>query len=72
VVVRLRFVTESPGHALAKSPETQQSIRQYAATAQWLVHRPTAAQRAHQRTRLDEVLEETLPASDTPAIGPGD
>ncbi len=64
------FVTELPGHALAESHEARRSIRQYAANlAQWLVHRPTAAQRAHQDARLDEALEETFPASDTPAIG---
>ena len=64
------FVTEAPGDALEKSPEARRSIRQYSANvAQWLVHRPTAAQRAHQDARLDEALEETFPASDTPAIG---
>jgi hypothetical protein len=64
------FVTEAPGHALADSPEAQRSIRQYAANvAQWLVHRPTAAERAHQDAQLDEALEESFPASDVPAIG---
>lgn len=64
------FVTEAPGHALADSPEAQRSIRQYVANvAQWLAHRPTAAERAHQDAQLDEALEESFPASDVPAIG---
>jgi hypothetical protein len=64
------FVTEAPGHALADSSEAQRSIRQYAANvALWLAHRPTAAEHAHQDAQLDEALEESFPASDTPAVG---
>jgi hypothetical protein len=67
------FVTEAPGHALAKSPEAQRSVRQYVANvALWLTHRPTAAERAHQDVLLDEALEESFPASDVPAVSPAD
>jgi hypothetical protein len=64
------FVTEAPGHAMAESSEARRSLRQYVANvALWLVHRPTAAERAHLDAQLDEALEESFPASDTPAVG---
>jgi hypothetical protein len=64
------FVTEAPGHALAESSEAQRSVKQYVANvALWLVRRPTAAERVHQEAQLDEALEETFPASDTPSVG---
>jgi hypothetical protein len=64
------FVTEAPGHALASSSEAQHSIRQYVANiALWLANRPTAAERDHQDAQLDEALQETFPASDSPAVG---
>jgi hypothetical protein len=67
------FVTEAPGHALAKSPEAQRSVRQYVANvALWLANRPTAAEHAHQDVLLDEALEESFPASDVPAVGLAD
>lgn len=64
------FVTEAPGSALSASSEAQRSIRQYVANvAQWLAHRPTAAQREHQDALLDEALKESFPASDSAAVG---
>jgi hypothetical protein len=64
------FVSEAPGHAMAKSAEAQQSVRQYVANvALWLANRPTSAERAHREAQLDEALEESFPASDAPAVG---
>jgi hypothetical protein len=64
------FVTEEPGHTMADSSEARRSVQQYVANvALWLVHRPTAAERMHLDAQLDEALEESFPASDTPAVG---
>jgi len=64
------FVTESPGHAFAKSSEAQRSAAQYVANvALWLAHEFTDAERLRQNDRLDEALKETFPASDSTAVG---
>lgn len=64
------FVGEKPGHALAHSPEAQQSIRHYARNlALWLARRsPTGMAADAQDRALDEALDESFPASDSPAI----
>ena len=64
------FVGETPGHALAHSPEAQQSIRHYARNlALWLARRsPTGMAAEAQDRALDEALDESFPASDSPAI----
>jgi hypothetical protein len=62
------FVSEPPGKALAGSPDARESIRQYIRNlALWLVGEPLEARRLIE-AELDEALEESFPASDSPAV----
>jgi hypothetical protein len=65
------FVSETPGDGLARSPEAQQSIRQYVRNLTlWLAGRsPLEEGDARLDEELDEALDESFPASDPPAIG---
>ena len=65
------FVSEAPGDGIAHSSDAQRSIRRYVSNlAFWLAGRaPTEDRAEHLDHALDEVLEETFPASDPPAIG---
>jgi hypothetical protein len=65
------FVDETPGKALAASPEAQRSIRRYVRNlALWLAGREQFEDRQdHLDRQLDEALDESFPASDPPAIG---
>jgi len=64
------FVSEAPGNGLAHSPEAQHATRQYVRNlALWLAGRPIEGRGAHLDRKLDEALEESFPASDSPAIG---
>ncbi|WP_218016220.1 hypothetical protein [Sphingomonas asaccharolytica] len=64
------FVSELPGDGLAHSPEARASIRTYVRNlALWLAGRPTEGRQMRLEHELDEALEESLPASDPPAIG---
>lgn len=65
------FVSETPGDGIAQSPEAQRSIRRYVRNlALWLDGRSTidGDLEAGRDGKLDEVLEESFPASDPPAI----
>jgi hypothetical protein len=64
------FVDETPGTALAQSPEAQRSIRRYVRNvALWLAGRePFEDRKDHLDRQLDEALEESFPASDPPAV----
>lgn len=64
------FVTELPGDELSRSPVAQQSIRHYVRNLTlWLAGRLPADSAAEAQDRaLDEALNESFPASDSPAI----
>lgn len=64
------FVTEMPGNGLAHSSEAQQSVGHYIKNlALWLAGRlPAGVAAEAQDHALDEALEESFPASDSPAI----
>ena len=64
------FVDETPGGALAQSPEAQRSIHRYVRNvALWLAGRePFEDRKDHLDRQLDEALEESFPASDPPAV----
>ncbi len=64
------FVCETPGNALARSPEAQHSIRRYVRNlALWRAGRlPIETERDVLDRELDEALEESFPANDPPAI----
>jgi hypothetical protein len=65
------FVSEAPGDKLAQSPAAQRSIRRYVRNlAIWLASTPREANQEKSRLdrALDEALEQSFPASDTPAI----
>lgn len=68
------FVSEPPGHALARSPEAQRDVRLYARNlALWLAGRAVdeplrdpVLDRLHQEAVLDQGLEASFPDSDPP------
>jgi len=64
------FVSEAPGDGLARSPEAQQSVRHYVKNlALWLAGRfPLDVAAKARDSALDEALDESFPASDSPAI----
>lgn len=63
------FVSEPPGHGLAASAEAQRQVRQYAVNlALWTAGLPLAGERQAREAALDEALEESFPASDSPAV----
>jgi hypothetical protein len=64
------FVSEAPGNRLAHSTEAQRSVRQYVRNiALWLAGRlPVEDRHARLDRKLDEALDESFPASDSPAV----
>ena len=66
------FVSEPPGDGLATSPQAQAQVRAYAKNlALWLTGRRLDAdvEAARLDAELDEALDESFPASDSPAVG---
>jgi hypothetical protein len=66
------FVSETPGDALAHSPEARQAIRRYVHNLAIWLSNPAAGKGNgdHLDRELDEALDESFPASDPPAIDP--
>ena len=63
------FVTEAPGDALSQLREAQRSDRRYVRNlALWLAGRSPIDDRERLDRQLDEALEESFPASDSPAV----
>jgi hypothetical protein len=63
------FVTETPGHGFAGSPEALRQVRQYAINvALWTAGLPLPAERAAREAALDQALKDSFPASDPPAL----
>lgn len=67
------FVSEQPGHGLARVPEARRSTERYIHNlALWLAGRPVDLEKWRLDQRLDEALKETFPASDPIAVTPVD